>query len=400
VTSCGSLFQCDGIYSSVTAFIPAWRHLFQCDGISSAVDSYSTLFRYPTACQRFRKPPTIQSHCEPALFYTLIIFLRFVTGKESCIQNCTSHYTESGPVSWAEHFSSVLLNVDQFEVTFHFLSRYTILSKSIHVDLCFIDEGKVHPCTGTEALYRLCTGCTACRGSRGIALLFHDHGNRSGRGFSVTPRPLFTPGKDPVAIVQEAGWAPGPVWTGAENLAPPGFDPRTVQPVASRYTDYATRPKCFIDTAPKLACHSTPYFGFPDVQICCRWFKGFRGIRCQEKETDFSPLHLHHVYLSKFLLRQTVYDSSIMIFYRLTYKKYTHLISNFWYLGLIFIFPICYKYTRKLEKLSPISTSNDITIDFNIASVVSIWHGNSLHQKVVCRRHFTSEVHREMSHKY
>ena len=47
------------------------------------------------------------------------------------------------------------------------------------------------------------------------------------------------PGKDPVPIVQEAGWAPGPVWTGVENLAspPPGFDPRTVQPVASRYTD-------------------------------------------------------------------------------------------------------------------------------------------------------------------
>ena len=51
-----------------------------------------------------------------------------------------------------------------------------------------------------------------------------------------TPRPgLFTPGKDPVPIVQKAGWAPGPVWTGAENLAhPPGFDPRTVRPVASR----------------------------------------------------------------------------------------------------------------------------------------------------------------------
>jgi len=29
----------------------------------------------------------------------------------------------------------------------------------------------------------------------------------------------FTPGKDPVPIVQEAGWAPGPVWIGAENLA-------------------------------------------------------------------------------------------------------------------------------------------------------------------------------------
>jgi hypothetical protein len=36
-----------------------------------------------------------------------------------------------------------------------------------------------------------------------------------------------------------AGWGPpGPVWTGAENFAPPpGFDPRTVQPVVSRYID-------------------------------------------------------------------------------------------------------------------------------------------------------------------
>ena len=42
-------------------------------------------------------------------------------------------------------------------------------------------------------------------------------------GWSV-PRPgRFTPGKNPVPIVQEAGWAPGPVWTGAENLAPTGI---------------------------------------------------------------------------------------------------------------------------------------------------------------------------------
>ena len=67
---------------------------------------------------------------------------------------------------------------------------------------------------------RLCTGRTAHRGSRGIALLFLDHSTRRGWGVSVTPRPLFTSGKDPVPIVQEAGWAPGPVWTGAENLAP------------------------------------------------------------------------------------------------------------------------------------------------------------------------------------
>jgi hypothetical protein len=33
----------------------------------------------------------------------------------------------------------------------------------------------------------------------------------------------FTPGKDPVPIVQEAGCAPGPLWIGAENLAPTGI---------------------------------------------------------------------------------------------------------------------------------------------------------------------------------
>jgi hypothetical protein len=63
-----------------------------------------------------------------------------------------------------------------------------------------------------------------------------------GWGVSVTHRPHSTHGKDPVPIVQEAGWTPGPVWTGAENLALPGLYPRTFQPVASRYTDWATRP--------------------------------------------------------------------------------------------------------------------------------------------------------------
>jgi hypothetical protein len=89
---------------------------------------------------------------------------------------------------------------------------------------------------------RLCTGHIAHRGSRGIALPFLDYGTRRGRGVSVTPRPLFTPGKDPVPIVQEAGWATGPVWTGAKISLSPEFDPRTVQLVNSRYTDYATWP--------------------------------------------------------------------------------------------------------------------------------------------------------------
>jgi hypothetical protein len=45
---------------------------------------------------------------------------------------------------------------------------------------------------------------------RGIALPF----------FTSVPRPgRFTPGKEPVPIVQEAGCAPGPVWMSVKNLS-------------------------------------------------------------------------------------------------------------------------------------------------------------------------------------
>ena len=45
---------------------------------------------------------------------------------------------------------------------------------------------------------------------------------------------------DLLPIVQEAGWPPELVWTGVEKYGPsPGFDPRTAETVASRYTDYA-----------------------------------------------------------------------------------------------------------------------------------------------------------------
>jgi hypothetical protein len=77
-------------------------------------------------------------------------------------------------------------------------------------------------CTLLQKL-RLWTGRTAHRERTGIALLFHDHGTKKGWGISFTPRLFFTPGKDPVPIVREAGWAPGPVWTSAENLAPTGI---------------------------------------------------------------------------------------------------------------------------------------------------------------------------------
>jgi len=79
-------------------------------------------------------------------------------------------------------------------------------------------KGKVQ-CTLAQAM-RLCRERTAHRRSRGIALFFLDHSIGRGWGIRATPLTFFTPGKDPAPIVQEAGWAPGPVCTGAENLAP------------------------------------------------------------------------------------------------------------------------------------------------------------------------------------
>ena len=74
-------------------------------------------------------------------------------------------------------------------------------------------KDKVHPRTGhegPEGEYKY-----SCTLSLTSAL--------DGDGYS-TPKPgRFTPGKDAVPTVQEAGWVPVQVWTSAENLAPTGI---------------------------------------------------------------------------------------------------------------------------------------------------------------------------------
>ena len=74
-------------------------------------------------------------------------------------------------------------------------------------------KGKVHPRTGHEGPEGEQTYSSTLPSTSALD-----------RGGWSTPLPgHFTPGKDSVLIVQEAGWAPGPVWTGAENLAPTGI---------------------------------------------------------------------------------------------------------------------------------------------------------------------------------
>ena len=117
-------------------------------------------------------------------------------------------------------------------------------------------KGKVFPVTGPVVAQRV---------GRGIALLFYDRGTRRRWVVSSTPQPYFTPGKDPVPIVQEAGWAPGPSGQ-AENLAPPGFDPRTVQPVAQSLHRLSYRPttKC------KREGKNRQFFFFLRAMMACR----------------------------------------------------------------------------------------------------------------------------------
>ena len=72
----------------------------------------------------------------------------------------------------------------------------------------------------------------------------------------------FTPGKDPIPIVQEAGWA---VLDGCGKSPLPGFDPRTVQPVASRCTD------CAIPWTPNRTSNlafiaSKPIYGYQQIR--------------------------------------------------------------------------------------------------------------------------------------
>jgi hypothetical protein len=98
------------------------------------------------------------------------------------------------------------------------------LAPSYIINLALYNLSQPTQCDMALTALGLCTGRTVHMGSRGRVLLFLDHGTRRGRRVSVTPRPLFTPpGKNPLPIIQEAWWAPGPVWTGAENLAPTGI---------------------------------------------------------------------------------------------------------------------------------------------------------------------------------
>jgi len=76
---------------------------------------------------------------------------------------------------------------------------------------------------------------------RGIALLFHDRSTRRGEWSAARSGHTLPPGKTQYPFYRRLGGPQGRSWR-AENLVPTGIRSRTIQPVVSRYTDWATRP--------------------------------------------------------------------------------------------------------------------------------------------------------------
>ena len=91
-------------------------------------------------------------------------------------------------------------------------------SQKIHLqDLSVHGRGKSKVNYTLVQALGLCTDRTAHKGSRGIALLFHDHGTRRGEGSASRPGHSLPPGKTRYQLYRRLR----PVWTGAENLPPP-----------------------------------------------------------------------------------------------------------------------------------------------------------------------------------
>jgi hypothetical protein len=94
--------------------------------------------------------------------------------------------------------------------------------------------------------------------------------------WSASRSDRFTPGKDPVPFVQEAGWAPGPVWTCAKNLAPTGI----------RSPDRPARSQ------------SLYWLSYPGLHLRCTkylkkiWFTSKKTDMCHIIQTTWSSAHL------------------------------------------------------------------------------------------------------------
>jgi len=119
--------------------------------------------------------------------------------------------------------------------------------------------------------------------------------------------PLFTLGKDTVHIVQEAGWALGSVWTGAENFAftgirTPGCPARSQSLYRLRYPAQY----CKINS-PEILTYSDAWSGY-------KWYK----IRSNHKLFFLVWCSVSFYNTMQFLINRTNFNCSKKIPYHMT----------------------------------------------------------------------------------
>ena len=127
----------------------------------------------------------------------------------------------------------------------------------------------------------------AQRVGSGIAVLFHDRGTR--RGQQHAPAALYPRERPGTHFTGGWSWRSGR----AENLVPTGIRSRTFQPLASRYTNWTTRPtfdlvqsqyhnewlRTFIETRFSKMCSAEPW-GLCDVSwVSLRVYKQLNDFR-------------------------------------------------------------------------------------------------------------------------
>jgi hypothetical protein len=79
--------------------------------------------------------------------------------------------------------------------------------------------------------------------SSGVALLFLNLGARWGWVVNAAPRPLYPWERPRYLLYRRLAGSQGGSGRVGKISSPPGFDPWTVQPVASRYADWAIPPR-------------------------------------------------------------------------------------------------------------------------------------------------------------
>jgi hypothetical protein len=107
-------------------------------------------------------------------------------------------------------------------------------------DIC-----RFHPFTGHEGPYGE---------YRYSFTLFLTSALEGGEGSASRPGRTLPPGKTWYPLYRRLGGPQGRSEQVRKISPPPGFDPRAVQSVGSRYTDYATRPTEYVIERYNFAC--------------------------------------------------------------------------------------------------------------------------------------------------